>query len=144
MRSRVRLMCLILAGLISLAAAVGFASLPGDIIKVGGIALIVDKFGGQINTFINKLTLNKNAGTTEATKVVPILSLGSGGYVGAVQVAGSKANVERCKAVVQIEGNAVFGRNIRARVLVPVEARSVSNIKRVPGVGVSAIIDIRI
>jgi hypothetical protein len=47
-------------------------------------------------------------------------------------------------SVVQIEGNAVFGRNIRAKALVPVGSKSTSNIKRIYGVGVSAIIDIRI
>lgn len=116
----------------------------GDIIKVGGIAVIVDQFGPQINDFINKLTANKDLGTTEATAVVPILTLGSGGYVGAVQVIGSKENVEKCKAVVQVEGNAVFGKNIRVKALVPVGSKTTSNIKRIYGVGVSAIIDIRI
>jgi len=120
------------------------AGLLGDVLKVGGVAFVVDKFGSQINDFVNKLTANKDAGTTEATAVVPILSLGGGGYIGAVQVIGAKENVEKCKAVVQIEGNAIFGRNIRARALVPVGSRTTSNIKRIYGVGVSAIIDIRI
>lgn len=116
----------------------------GDILKVGGVAFVVDKFGSQINDFINKLTANKDLGTTEATAVVPILSLGGGGYIGAVQIIGAKENVEKCKAVVQIEGNAIFGKNIRAKALVPVGSRTTSNIKRIYGVGVSAIIDIRI
>ena len=144
MRARVKVVSLVLAGLIGFAAAGSFGSLPGDIIKVGGAALVVDKFGGQINKFINGLTLNKNLGTTQATAVVPILSLGGGGYIGAAQVIGAKANVDKCKAVVQIEGNAVFGKNIRAKALVPVGSKSTSNIKRIYGVGVSAIIDIRI
>lgn len=116
----------------------------GDIIKVGGVAFIVDKFGSQINDFVNKVTANKNAGTTEATNVVPILSLGSGGYIGAVQVIGSQENVDKCKAVVQIEASAVFGKNLRVKALVPVGSKTTSNIKRIYGVGVSAIIDIRI
>ncbi|MHB9037505.1 MAG: hypothetical protein ACYC64_12635 [Armatimonadota bacterium] len=116
----------------------------GDIFKVGGVALVVDKFGEQINVFINKLTANKNLGSNEATAVVPILSLGGGGYIGAVQVIGSKANVAKCKAVVQIESNATFGKNIRVKALVPVGSKTTSNIKRIYGVGVSAIIDIRI
>jgi len=116
----------------------------GDIVKVGGIAVVVDKFGPQINDFINKLTANNNAGTTEATAVVPILSLGGGGYVGAVQIIGAKANVEKCKAVVQIEANAAFGRNIRVKALVPVGSKTTSNIKRIYGVGISALIDLRI
>lgn len=116
----------------------------GDIIKVGGIGFIVDKFGGEINKFVNTLTANKNAGTNEATNVVPILSLGGGGYIGAVQVIGSKANVDNTKAVVQIEGNALFGKNLRVKALVPVGSRTTSSIKRIYGVGVSALIDIRI
>lgn len=120
------------------------AALLGDLLKVGGVGFVVEKFGGQINDFVNKLTANKNLSTTEATNVVPILSIGGGGYIGAVQVIGSKANVDKCKAVVQIEGNAMFGKNIRAKALVPVGSKTTSNIKRIYGVGVSAIIDIRI
>lgn len=116
----------------------------GDIVKVGGIAFVVDRFGDQINKFINTLTANKNVGSTEATDVVPILSLGGGGYIGAVQVIGARENVEKTKAVVQIEANAVFGRNLRIKALVPVGSRTTSNIKRIYGVGVSAMIDIRI
>lgn len=116
----------------------------GDIIKVGGVAVIVDKFGGEINKFINTLTANKNAGSNEATNVVPIISLGSGGYIGAAQVIGAKENVEKTKAVVQIESNATFGRALRIRALVPVGSRTTSSIKRIYGVGVSALIDIRI
>lgn len=144
MSARVKIVALVAAVAVSLAAVGSYGSLLGDVAKVGGVAFIVDKFGSQINSFVNKLTLNKNVGTTEATAVVPILSLGGGGYIGAVQVIGTKANVAKCKAVVQIEGNAVFGKNIRAKALVPVGSKSTSNIKRIYGVGVSAIIDIRI
>lgn len=116
----------------------------GDLVKVGGVGLIVDKFGDQIDKFINTVTANKDLGTTEATAVVPILSLGGGSYVGAVQVIGAKENVEKTKAVVQIESNATFGKNLRIKALVPVGSRTTSNIKRIYGVGVSAMIDIRI
>ncbi len=142
-RSKKRL-SLILAAFLVLGATASFGGLLGDVVKVGGIAFVVDKFGDQINSFVNKLTFNKSLQTKQTTAVVPILSMGGGGYIGAAQVMGDKASVAKCKAVVQIEGNAIFGRNIRAKALVPVTARSVSNIKRVPGVGVSAIIDIRI
>jgi hypothetical protein len=141
-RAHLIVLMLVLAAVVISAAA--NAGLLGDVVKVGGVAFIVDKFGSQINSFVNKLTMNKNLGTEEATAVVPIMTLGSGGYIGAAQVIGSKANVAKCKAVVQIEGNAVFGKNIRAKALVPVGSKTTSNIKRVYGVGVSAIIDIRI
>jgi len=116
----------------------------GDIVKVGGVGFIVDKFGSQINEFVNKLTANNNLSSTEATDVVPILSLGGGGYIGAAQIIGAKENVAKCKAVVQLEANAAFGKNLRIKALVPVGSKTTSNIKRIYGVGVSAIIDIRI
>ena len=143
MSTRVKRLLLVAAILVSL-AAVTYGSIIGDVAKVGGVGLIVDKFGSQINSFVNTLTANKNVGTQQATAVVPILSLGGGGYIGAAQVMGTKANVAKCKAVVQIEGNAVFGKNIRAKALVPVGSKTTSSIKRIYGVGVSAIIDVRI
>ena len=143
MQARATTVLLVAAIILSMAAAT-YAGLVGDIVKVGGIAWVVDKFGKQINDFVNKLTANKNVSTTEATAVVPILSLGSGGYIGAAQVMGTKANVDKCKAVVQIEGNAIFGKKIRAKALVPVGSKTTSNIKRIYGVGISAIIDIKI
>ena len=144
MNTRVKRLFLVAAVIVSLTAIVSYGSLIGDVVKVGGVAFVVDKFGTQINSFVNKLTANKNVGTQQATKVVPIISFGGGGYIGAAQVMGTKANVAKCKAVVQIEGNAVFGKNIRAKALVPVGSKTTSNIKRIYGVGISAIIDIRI
>jgi hypothetical protein len=144
MNTRAKRLFLVAAVIMSLTAIVSYGSLIGDVVKVGGVGLVVDKFGGQINSFVNKLTANKNVGTQQATAVVPIISLGGGGYIGAAQVMGTKANVAKCKAVVQIEGNAIFGKNIRAKALVPVGSKTTSNIKRIYGVGISAIIDVRI
>ena len=144
MNTRVKTLFLVAAILVSMTAVVSYGSLIGDVVKVGGVGIIVDKFGKQINTFVNTLTANKNVGTQQATKVVPIISFGGGGYIGAAQVMGTKANVAKCKAVVQIEGNAMFGKNIRAKALVPVGSKTTSKIKRIYGVGVSALIDVRI
>jgi len=144
MSTRVKRLSLVAAVLVSMVAAASYGGLLGDVAKVGGVGFVVSKFGKQINTFVNTLTANKNVGTQQATAVVPIISLGDGGYIGAAQVMGTKANVAKCKAVVQIEGNAVFGTNIRAKALVPVGSKTTSKIKRIYGVGVSAIIDIRI
>lgn len=147
MRTRTRLSILtatLVAAILAATALVTGAFNLGDIFKVGGIAVIVEKFGPQINDAVNKLTANQNAGTTEATKVVPILSLGSGGYLGAAQVIGTKANVDKTKAVVQVEDNVLFGRSLRVKALVPVGSKTTSNIKRIYGVGVSAIIDVKI
>lgn len=147
MNTRIKLLFLTVCLIASLATASVVntqAFSLGDVVKVGGVGFIVEKFGGQINDFINKLTANKNLSTTESTNVVPIISLGGGGYIGAVQIIGAKANVEKCKAVVQLEANAAFGKNLRIKALVPVGSKTTSNIKRIYGVGVSAIIDIRI
>ncbi|MHB9036010.1 MAG: hypothetical protein ACYC64_05040 [Armatimonadota bacterium] len=144
MNTRLNRLLVVAAVIVSLTAVVSYGSLVGDIVKVGGVGIIVDKFGKQINSFVNKLTANKNLGAQQATKVVPIISFGGGGYIGAAQVIGMKANVAKCKAVVQIEGNAVFGKNIRAKALVPVGSKTTSKIKRIYGVGVSALIDVRI
>jgi hypothetical protein len=144
MNTRMKRLFVVVAVLVSLTAAVSHGSLIGKVLKVGGVGFVVDRFGGQINGFVNKLTANKNVGVQQATKVVPILTLGSGGYIGAAQVMGTKSNVAKCKAVVQIEGNAVFGSSIRAKALVPVGSKTTSKIKRIYGVGISAIIDIKI
>jgi len=144
MNIRAKRLFLVAAVIVSLTAIVSYGSLIGDVVKVGGVAFVVDKFGGQINSFVNKLTANKNVGTQQATAVVPIISFGGGGYIGAAQVMGTKANVAKTKAVVQIEGNAIFGKNIRAKALVPVGSKTTSKIKRIYGVGISALIDVRI
>lgn len=129
----------------------GFAiSLPvsqafsfGDILKVGGIGIVIDKFSGPLNKFINTLTFNKGAGSDYATKVVPVLSFGNGGYIGAAQVMGSQELVDRTQAVVQIEGD-FSGSTFRVKALVPIDSKNPVNFSRVNGVGVSAMIDVRI
>ena len=35
----------------------------GSVLKLGGISYLVSRFGGEINTFINKLTLQKGQDT---------------------------------------------------------------------------------
>ena len=115
----------------------------GSVVKLGGMAYVVTQFGPQINKGINAVLSNKG-GLQEATKVVPILSVGQGGYVGAVQVVGAKKNVDKCQAVVLVEIDKTFGVPVRIRAYVPVSVKSVSNIKRLKGVGVSAIVDLHL
>ena len=76
----------------------------GSILKVGGISILVSKYGDSINDFLNKLLMKNGVGTDYATKVVPIVSVGTGKYIGAVQVIGPSAQVEKVKAVAQLEG----------------------------------------
>ena len=114
----------------------------GSVLKLGGISYLVERFGSEINTAINKIFSQKSMDTEYATKVVPILSLGKGGYIGAVQVVGPKAQVDKVKAVGQLE----FGFSDFARIkgLIPIDKLDVSNVNRVQGVGVSAVIDFKV
>lgn len=133
------------------ASLAGTAVLPvnsggvlGKVLVGGGVALIVDKYGDQINDVINKLTLKNNMASKECTKVVPIITIGSGGYAGAVQVVGPIKSVEETKAVLQLEENKVLGLKVRVKALIPVDKTSASGTRRIDDVGVSAIIDIGI
>lgn len=113
----------------------------GSILKVGGISVLVSKYGDSINDFLNKLLMKNGVGTDYATKVVPILSVGTGKYIGAVQVVGPTEQVDKVKAVAQLEGT--FNGIARANALIPIESLSVSNLSRVQGVGVSATIEFK-
>lgn len=127
-----------------ISAGVMAAAQLGGLIKGGIIVVAVDKFGGQINSAINSLTGSRHAGVQGATKVVPIISLGKGGYAGAVQVAGPKYAVNKVQAVVQLETDFHGLGGVRLRALIPVSTKSATNIRRVNGVGVSAIIDFKL
>jgi hypothetical protein len=134
---------LLTAVLSAILGAVAHAQL-GKILKGGAIAIAVDQFGPQIDKGINRLVDAKNLGHGQATKVVPILSIGSGSYMGAVQVTGDQRDLDKVKAVAQLEGQVRVIGGVRLRALVPIASRSVSNINRVPGVGVSALVDIKL
>ncbi len=116
----------------------------GGVLKGAGIGLLVQKFGPDINKAINSLTGNKDVPNEQATKVVPILSVGNGAYLGAAQVSGPEANVAQVQAVAQLEGNFNAIGGVRLRALVPISSKSVQNIKRVNGVGVSALVDFKL
>jgi len=127
----------------------------GDVIiqavKIFGIGYVVKTYGSQINDGINTLMLNNKAENKLKTKVVPILSVGigiastnPGAYIGAAQVQGPAAAVNKVEAVAQIEG-ALFDA-IRLKGLVPVDSLNpiAGNLHRVYGVGVTALVDFRI
>ena len=118
----------------------------GSIIKVAGIGFLVDQFGPQLNSFINTLMAQHNATPEFATKVVPILTvgvLGNSGYIGAAQVMGPQHLVDRVQAVVQVESG-FNGNMFRVKGLIPIDSKVPVNFTRVSGVGVSAMIDVRI
>ena len=121
-----------------------WASGLGDLIGVVGGGFLVSAIAGPLNNFINTVTLNKGAKVEGHTKVVPIVSLGTGTRIGAAQVAGPRGDsIEKTKAVAQIE--ATFRDRIRAKILVPVDSENpVKQFRRVQGVGVSAIIDYKL
>ena len=74
-------------------------------------------------------------------KIVPIITFGSSINIGAAQVQGEERDVERCKAVAQLETD--YKDVARIKILVPVQSEGIiKNIDRVPGVSVSAIADV--
>lgn len=119
------------------------------IIKTLGIGYAVRTFAPQINNFINTLLQNRGVAVREQTKVVPILSIAigvnspGGAYIGAAQVSGPKAAVDRVQAVAELDAD--YQQAFRIKVLVPVDnLQPWVAFRRVNGVGVSAVIDIRI
>ncbi len=120
-------------------------------IKLFGIGYVVKQYGPQINDAINTLMLNNKAQNRDKTKVVPILSVGigiasgsQGSYIGAAQVQGPAAAVNKVQAVAQIEG--MFFNAVRLKGLVPVDSLNplAGNLHRVYGVGVTALVDFQL
>jgi len=118
-----------------------------QVIKILGVGAAVKQFGPDINKEFNKLTGHKDT-TQSYTKVVPIITVGvknSRGAIGAAQVMGAKANVEKVKAVASPEIS-MFG-EINLRAMIPIDSmdvKDVKNIKAVDGVGVSGIVDLKL
>lgn len=113
-----------------------------DVLKVGGVLVVVEEYGPEINDFINELFDNNDARTNAATKVVVIVSPVSGKYIGAAQVTGPKAAVNKVRAVAQLEKT--FMKAVRVKAMIPISTEDGSEIKRVQGVAVSAVIDIKL
>jgi hypothetical protein len=119
------------------------------IVKTLGVGAAVKAFAPGINSFINGLLQNKGAAVQAQTKVVPILSVTIGisspgsAHIGAAQVSGPPAALAKVEAVAVLEAD--YQTAFRVKVLVPVDnLKPWEAFRRVPGVGVSAIIDIRI
>ena len=127
---------------IGISSVLSAQGLIGQALKLFGIAYVVRQFGGQINSFINKLAGQNGVKWEGTTKVVPIISVGAGAYVGAAQVQGPPDRVDSVRAVGQVETRIS---NLGARLLVPVNTSNpTKNLTRIKGVGVSALIDFRI
>lgn len=79
----------------------------------------------------------------QANKVVPILSAGTPGIsIGAARVTGPQEKVDQTKAVAQIE--AEFRGVARIRAFIPVSDLNITRPRRVQGVSVNALIDMRV
>jgi hypothetical protein len=111
-----------------------------SLIKLFGIAYVVDRFAGDIDRAINTVLQQHEAAAEGATKVVPILRIARGGggtAVGGAQVMGPATQVDKVQAVGELELNIA---QFRGRALIPVTTRKdlTQSIKGVGGVGVSA------
>lgn len=132
---------------IAIAPSGVFAADLRDVLRDGALILgggaVVRLAAGPINDFINTVTLNRGAKVDGFTKVVPIISLGSGTHIGAAQVGGNvKSAVDSTQVVAQLETE--FNR-VRIKVLIPVDSLNpIQQFRRVQGVGVTAIIDARL
>lgn len=117
------------------------AGIFDKVLKGGAVGYAVDATAPALNNAINTLTTKYGVGTTDATKVVPIISVGDGSRAGAAQVSGPQAKVDQVKAALMIE-QTVLG--VHCKVLLPVDNVSYKNVNRVQGVGVSASLDVKI
>ena len=113
----------------------------GKILKGGAIGYAVDATAGPLNDGINKVTAKYGVSTTDATKVVPIISVGDGSRAGAAQVSGPQEKVDQVKAALIIE-QTILG--IRAKILIPVDRVDYKNVKSIQGVGVAASMDVKL
>jgi hypothetical protein len=133
-------------GAVLLASVAMAAPQIKQVIKVLGVGAAVKQFGPDINREFNKLTGHKDTNAS-FTKVVPIITVGvhARGAIGAAQVMGTKANVQKVQAVASPELS-MFG-EINLRAMIPIDSMNVADpksIKAVDGVGVSGIVDLRL
>ena len=117
------------------------AGILDKVIKGGAIGYVVDATAGPLNDGINTVPAKYGVSTTDATKVVPIISVGDGSRAGAAQVSGPQSKVDQVKAALIIEQTII---GIRAKILIPVDRVDYKNVNRVQGVGVSASLDVKI
>ena len=115
----------------------------GDMLKEKGMSLALDHFSEKIDDYVNENAPFKIESGC-ATKIVPVVTIGSKGYIGAAQISGPKEQVDKCKAALTVEGQLASGA-VRIQYLVPIDTNkptSLDNVHRVQGVGVSARLDL--
>ena len=117
----------------------------GQIIKVLGMREVVKRFGGDINNALNKM-VKRDPKSALMTKVVPVISGGisSRQAVGLVQVCGPKRQIDKVKAVAQLDQD-MFGKEIKIRAMVPINSDTIEkDIKPVDEVGITGIVDLKL
>lgn len=125
------------------AQKIDLKSLAGEAIKGAAIGYAVKQSAKPLNQFINAITLRQKVRDTQTTKVVPMLSLGDKGYIGAAQVSGPYQLINKTQAVWQVEGSKQWGDGVyRIKALVPSDSLNPLKLRRVQKVGVSAVIDV--
>lgn len=115
----------------------------GSQLKEKGTELVLDHFAGTVNDYVNEQAPLKVEAGYE-TKIVPVVTIGSKGYIGAAQVSGPKEQVEKCKAALTVEGKLASGA-VRIQYLIPIDVNhpvSLDQVHRVQGVGVTARLDL--
>ena len=138
----IRKSVLLLALAIGLAGGVALAvSLGEAVLKTVTVGVVVNAIAGPADKAINTLTLNRKVPAGVSTKVVPVLSVGEKGYVGAAQVAGSQELARKTKAVLQLE-TAWSNKQYRIKLLMPLDSVNPIGAGRVRGIGVSALLDV--
>lgn len=111
------------------------------IFTAAAVGAAVNAAGPELNKFVNTLTFNGKVPYGTGTRVVPILSVGEKGYVGAAQVSGPASEVAQVKAVWAYDDS--FSNNeFRLRILVPSASLNPLQLSKVQKVGVTAVIDV--
>ena len=133
------------AVVVIIALMVGGAALAANVgemvLKTVAVGAVVNAVAKPANTGINRLVGLHNLPPGVSTKVIPVLSVGEKGYVGAAQVAGSQSLVSQVKAVLQFE-TAFADKQYRIKLLMPINSVNPIGAKRVRGVGISGLLDI--
>lgn len=112
-----------------------------QVLRALAIGTLVREESGQINDFINSVSANRNMPSDSATRVVPAISVGDKGYIGAAQIIGPEDAVFRTDSVFQYQDSFDYGR-YRINLMFPNQGLNPFSFNRVPGVGLSALIDV--
>lgn len=126
-------------------AAADADSIFGKILKAGAGGYAVNIVAKPLNNFINELLYKNGVPNREASKVVPILSVGDGTYIGAAQVVGSQPNVDATKAVLAVRSHFGGGGSWDVSALIPVNSlNTTGGLHRQYGVGLDAVINAKL